>query len=54
MHVTGRGGERHNHSWIFDEAERWIAYRRGDLRIAANLSDRSVEIPLGGGGRVLA
>lgn len=38
----------------FDEAARWLAYRRGDLRIAVNLSDRSAEIPLGGGGRVLA
>lgn len=38
----------------YDEEARWLAYRRGDLRIALNLSAEPVEIPLGGGGRVLA
>ncbi|MFI6345854.1 malto-oligosyltrehalose trehalohydrolase [Streptomyces sp. NPDC050560] len=39
----------------FDEEARWIAVRRGDLRIAANLSDAPVEVPLGGRpARVLA
>ncbi|KIF77400.1 malto-oligosyltrehalose trehalohydrolase [Streptomyces sp. 150FB] len=38
----------------YDEEARWLAYRRGDLRIAVNLSAEPVEIPLGGGGRVLA
>ncbi|MEU0160119.1 malto-oligosyltrehalose trehalohydrolase [Streptomyces sp. NPDC006261] len=44
----------------FDEDARWIAYRRGDLRIAVNLADDPVAIPLGlgrhrrSGGRVLA
>lgn len=38
----------------YDEGARWLAYRRGDLRIALNLSARPVEIPLGGrSGRVL-
>ncbi|MFI7383905.1 malto-oligosyltrehalose trehalohydrolase [Streptomyces sp. NPDC049813] len=30
-----------------DEQARWIAYRRGDLRVAVNLSARPVTIPLG-------
>ncbi|MEU1484710.1 malto-oligosyltrehalose trehalohydrolase [Streptomyces sp. NPDC005752] len=44
----------------YDEEARWIAYRRGDLRIAVNLSGKPAAIPLGagrhraGGGRVLA
>ncbi|MFJ7411219.1 malto-oligosyltrehalose trehalohydrolase [Streptomyces sp. NPDC098077] len=44
----------------FDEDARWLAYRRGDLRIAVNLADRPAVIPLGSGrhrrvdGRVLA
>ncbi|MFE1960854.1 malto-oligosyltrehalose trehalohydrolase [Streptomyces sp. NPDC059479] len=44
----------------YDEEARWLAYRRGDLRIAVNLSGEPVRIPLGGsrphdgGGRVLA
>ncbi|MFI7337617.1 malto-oligosyltrehalose trehalohydrolase [Streptomyces sp. NPDC050085] len=31
----------------YDEEARWIAYRRGDLRVAVNLSDVPVTIPLG-------
>ncbi|MET9498076.1 malto-oligosyltrehalose trehalohydrolase [Streptomyces sp. NPDC006552] len=31
----------------YDEEARWIAYRRGDLRVAVNLSPRPVSIPLG-------
>lgn len=44
----------------FDEDARWIAYRRGDLRIAVNLADKPASIPLGSGrhrrvgGRVVA
>ncbi|MYX75691.1 malto-oligosyltrehalose trehalohydrolase [Streptomyces sp. SID3915] len=44
----------------YDEEARWIAYRRGDLRVAVNLADAPAAIPLGlgrhrtGGGRVLA
>lgn len=44
----------------FDEDARWLAYRRGDLRIAVNLADKPAAIPLGYGrhrrfgGRVLA
>ncbi|WP_406422820.1 malto-oligosyltrehalose trehalohydrolase [Streptomyces sp. NBC_00873] len=44
----------------FDEQARWLAYRRGDLRIAVNLDGKPATIPLGGGrnrnsgGRVLA
>ncbi|MEU3205990.1 malto-oligosyltrehalose trehalohydrolase [Streptomyces cyaneofuscatus] len=44
----------------FDEDARWIAYRRGDLRIAVNLADKPAAIPLGSGrhrrvgGRVVA
>ncbi|MCX3062745.1 malto-oligosyltrehalose trehalohydrolase [Streptomyces beihaiensis] len=30
-----------------DEQARWIAYRRGDLRVAVNLSGTAVSIPLG-------
>ncbi|MEV8341467.1 malto-oligosyltrehalose trehalohydrolase [Streptomyces niveus] len=38
----------------YDEGARWLAYRRGDLRIALNLSARPAEIPLGGrSGQVL-
>ncbi|MCX4680499.1 malto-oligosyltrehalose trehalohydrolase [Streptomyces sp. NBC_01433] len=33
----------------YDENARWLAYRRGDLRIAVNLADRPATIPLGGG-----
>ncbi|WP_329234372.1 malto-oligosyltrehalose trehalohydrolase [Streptomyces sp. NBC_01460] len=44
----------------YDEEARWIAYRRGDLRIVVNLSGKPAAVPLGagrhrrGGGRVLA
>lgn len=38
----------------FDEQARWLAYRRGDLRVAVNLSKEPAAIPLGGGGRVAA
>lgn len=44
----------------FDEDARWLAYRRGDLRIAVNLADEYGRDPLGSGrhrrpgGRVLA
>ncbi|MYT92411.1 malto-oligosyltrehalose trehalohydrolase [Streptomyces sp. SID8359] len=44
----------------YDEDARWFAYRRGDVRVAVNLADRPVAIPLGlgrhrrSGGRVLA
>ncbi|MEI7032697.1 malto-oligosyltrehalose trehalohydrolase [Streptomyces pratensis] len=43
----------------FDEEARWLAYRRGDLRVAVNLADAPAAIPLGSGrrrgaGRVLA
>ncbi|MFE3945549.1 malto-oligosyltrehalose trehalohydrolase [Streptomyces sp. NPDC059118] len=34
-----------------DEEARWLAYRRGDLRIAVNLGGRAATIPLGGGRR---
>ncbi|MFF1347408.1 malto-oligosyltrehalose trehalohydrolase [Streptomyces sp. NPDC058322] len=43
-----------------DEQARWLAYRRGDLRIAVNLGEKPATIPLGGGrrrgggGRVMA
>ncbi|MEW2486380.1 malto-oligosyltrehalose trehalohydrolase [Streptomyces sp. NPDC048411] len=43
-----------------DEQARWLAYRRGDLRIAVNLDEKPATIPLGVGrnrnsrGRVLA
>ncbi|MGS2591139.1 malto-oligosyltrehalose trehalohydrolase [Streptomyces hebeiensis] len=35
----------------YDEAARWLAYRRGDLVVAVNLSGESVGIPLEAGGR---
>ncbi|MFI9585724.1 malto-oligosyltrehalose trehalohydrolase [Streptomyces sp. NPDC052236] len=40
----------------YDEGARWLAYRRGDLRIAVNLAKEPAAIPLGGSGvgRVLA
>lgn len=38
----------------YDEQARWLAYRRGDLRVAVNLAKEEAAIPLGGGGRVLA
>ncbi|SEC17296.1 maltooligosyl trehalose hydrolase [Streptomyces sp. 2131.1] len=44
----------------YDEGARWIAVRRGDLRIAVNLDEKPAAIPLGNGrhrggpGRVLA
>ncbi|WP_328394930.1 malto-oligosyltrehalose trehalohydrolase [Streptomyces sp. NBC_00390] len=38
----------------YDEQARWLAYRRGDLRIAVNLAKEPARIPLGGGGRVTA
>ncbi|GAA2429168.1 malto-oligosyltrehalose trehalohydrolase [Streptomyces pulveraceus] len=34
-----------------DEEARWLAYRRGDMRIAVNLGGRPATIPLGGGRR---
>ncbi|MFD5187712.1 malto-oligosyltrehalose trehalohydrolase [Streptomyces sp. NPDC058357] len=34
-----------------DEEARWLAYRRGDLRIAVNLGGQPATIPLGGGRR---
>ncbi|WP_413752472.1 malto-oligosyltrehalose trehalohydrolase [Streptomyces sp. R-74717] len=34
-----------------DEQARWLAYRRGDLRIAVNLGEKPAAIPLGGGRR---
>ncbi|MEV0786441.1 malto-oligosyltrehalose trehalohydrolase [Streptomyces sp. NPDC050423] len=44
----------------YDDGARWLAFRRGDLRIAVNLDEKPATIPLGGGrhrsggGRVLA
>ncbi|MFJ9032472.1 malto-oligosyltrehalose trehalohydrolase [Streptomyces sp. NPDC102274] len=38
----------------YDEEARWLAYRRGDLRVAVNLSGEPARIPLGTAGRVLA
>ncbi|MDI3402286.1 malto-oligosyltrehalose trehalohydrolase [Streptomyces cavernicola] len=39
----------------YDEAARWLAFRRGDLRIAVNLAKEPAAIPLlGGKARVLA
>ncbi|MFE7134537.1 malto-oligosyltrehalose trehalohydrolase [Streptomyces sp. NPDC057638] len=38
----------------FDEEARWLALRRGDVRIAVNLGTAAADIPLGPGGRVLA
>ncbi|MFI1864893.1 malto-oligosyltrehalose trehalohydrolase [Streptomyces jumonjinensis] len=38
----------------YDEDARWLALRRGDLRIAVNLGDEPASIRLGRGGRVLA
>ncbi|MFI5754847.1 malto-oligosyltrehalose trehalohydrolase [Streptomyces sp. NPDC051569] len=38
----------------YDEAARWLTFRRGDLRIVLNLSARPARIPLGAGGRILA
>ncbi|MFM9372547.1 DUF3459 domain-containing protein [Streptomyces sp. Da 82-17] len=39
----------------YDETARWLAFRRGDLRIAVNLSKAPAEIPLlGGKAQVLA
>lgn len=39
----------------YDEAARWLVFRRGDLRIAVNLAKEPAEIPLlGGRARVLA
>ncbi|MFD5501138.1 malto-oligosyltrehalose trehalohydrolase [Streptomyces sp. NPDC127061] len=34
-----------------DEQARWLAYRRGDLRIAVNLGEKPATFPLGGGRR---
>ncbi|KAB2975424.1 malto-oligosyltrehalose trehalohydrolase [Streptomyces sp. SS1-1] len=31
----------------YDEQARWLAFRRGDVRVAVNLSDRPAAIPLG-------
>jgi maltooligosyltrehalose trehalohydrolase len=40
---------------VHDEEARWLAFRRGELRIAVNLAGVPAEIPLGApGGRVLA
>ncbi|WP_405943718.1 malto-oligosyltrehalose trehalohydrolase [Streptomyces sp. NBC_00932] len=39
----------------YDEEARWLAFRRGDLRIAVNLGDGEARIPLNGrGSRILA
>ncbi|MFD6418708.1 malto-oligosyltrehalose trehalohydrolase [Streptomyces sp. NPDC060194] len=39
----------------YDETARWIAFRRGDIRVVANFSKDAVEVPLGGEStRVLA
>ncbi|MEE1756553.1 malto-oligosyltrehalose trehalohydrolase [Streptomyces sp. SP18CS02] len=38
----------------YDEEARWLAFRRGDLRVAVNLGEETAAIPLGGRGRVLA
>ena len=39
----------------YDEGARWIAYRRGDLRVAVNLSGEPAAVPVGRGTyRVLA
>ncbi|MEU5400462.1 malto-oligosyltrehalose trehalohydrolase [Streptomyces sp. NPDC005963] len=38
----------------YDERAGWLAVRRGEVRIAVNLSEEPVAIPLGRGGRVLA
>ncbi|WP_327352573.1 malto-oligosyltrehalose trehalohydrolase [Streptomyces sp. NBC_01304] len=39
----------------FDEEARWLAFRRGDLRVAVNLAKEPAEIPLqGGAARILA
>ncbi|MGX1506913.1 UNVERIFIED_CONTAM: hypothetical protein RKD43_005538 [Streptomyces graminofaciens] len=38
----------------FDEQARWLAFRRGDLRVAVNLAKETAAIPLGGGGRIAA
>lgn len=44
----------------YDDGARWLAFRRGDLRVAVNLDEKPATIPLGGGrhrsggGRVLA
>ncbi|WP_175409380.1 malto-oligosyltrehalose trehalohydrolase [Streptomyces sp. TRM64462] len=32
---------------VYDEEARWIAYRRGDVRVAVNLGPRPARIPLG-------
>ncbi|ORT57994.1 malto-oligosyltrehalose trehalohydrolase [Streptomyces sp. CB03238] len=38
----------------YDEEARWLAYRRGDLRVAVNCAKEPALIPLGTRGRVLA
>ncbi|MFG3505411.1 malto-oligosyltrehalose trehalohydrolase [Streptomyces sp. NPDC047821] len=38
----------------FDEEARWLAYRRGDLRVAVNFAKEPARVPLGSRGRVLA
>ncbi|MGI5480063.1 malto-oligosyltrehalose trehalohydrolase [Streptomyces lavendofoliae] len=38
----------------FDEDARWLAYRRGDLRVAVNFAKEPAHVPLGSKGRVLA
>lgn len=38
----------------YDEQGRWLVCRRGDLRVAVNLGTAPAEIPLGGGGRIVA
>ncbi|MFJ3901430.1 malto-oligosyltrehalose trehalohydrolase [Streptomyces sp. NPDC090025] len=35
----------------YDEEARWLAFRRGDIRVAVNLSPEPVSIPLGSNGR---
>jgi maltooligosyltrehalose trehalohydrolase len=39
----------------FDEGARWLAFRRGDVRVAVNLGEKPARVPLGlRGARVLA
>ncbi|MET9429530.1 MULTISPECIES: malto-oligosyltrehalose trehalohydrolase [unclassified Streptomyces] len=37
-----------------DESARWLAYRRGDLRVVVNLAKEPAHVPLGAPARVLA
>ncbi len=39
----------------YDDEGRWLAFRRGDVRVAVNLGDRPAAVPLGvPGARILA